>query len=54
MCEKENVDVQLVNFQDFATIGFAVVHSGHIVIHLNSYIAAIVVTVRICWKKVIY
>ena len=48
MCEKGNVDVQLVNIQDLANIRFAVVHCGHIFIHLNSYIAVIVVTIRIC------
>ena len=51
MYEKGNVDVQLVNFQDFANIRSAVVHGGHIVIHRHSYIAVIVVTIRIYWKK---
>ena len=36
-----NVDVQLVNFQDFANMHFAVVHSGQIVIYLHSYIPSL-------------
>ena len=40
--------------KDFANIGFAVVHSDHIVIHLHIYIAVLVVYIRICWKKVIH
>ena len=41
------MDVQLVNIQGFVNIRFAVVHSGHIVIHRRSYVAVIVVTITI-------